>query len=105
MSNEIDATTTFYALTAPQNGYTLEDQVLGPLTLREWLHVHSGGLEDAAQEWADDLVFDPQFYLTADEALGELSINASSYPVAARPEPFTPEELLNRLRLDAMDCD
>lgn len=97
---EIDAHTTFYALTAPVDGYRLEDQILGPLTLREWLLKY-----DYCQDGEENIMrmmttHGRNFFFKLPAA--ELSQQYQNRWATEIVE-ITPAELLNRLRLDAMD--
>lgn len=97
MSDELTVQTTFYALTAPLPGYTLEDQVLGGLTLREWLRKYGGSDgEDGFIDWIwnhPTNFFKSEEYANAARA-GDNAIGRRVYTV----EPFTPVPLLARLR-------
>lgn len=98
-NEELTADTTFYALTAPIDGYRLEDQILGPLTLREWLRVHNG--QDAEDDLAEELFYAPGFWRTEDMAM---EFKYASLTLGM-PEAFTVAALLNRLRLDGMEAN
>lgn len=103
MSNETEqltAQTTFYALTASLPGYTLEDQVLGSLTLREWLLKY-----DYCQDGEENIMrlmatHGRNFFFRREGAeLQQRTYSRWSTDIVE----ITPAELLNRLRLDAMD--
>jgi len=97
-TDEITADTTFYALTAPVKGYRLEDQVLGSLTLREWLRKFNG--QDAENDLACELYENLWFFTSEAEALDY----KHQCHIQGETEAFRPRDLLNRLRLEAMEA-
>lgn len=91
-TEQLTADTTFYALTATLPGYTLEDQIMGTLTLRECIWNYGGS--DGEDRLVDELYADLRFFLSSKEAMIYKFANC----VLGLPEPFTPASLLARLR-------